>query len=227
MSEAAAAALDAAQETNTGPEGGDGGDGGDVTPPSANTWWQFETKDAAEEWANNLIQKRLTRDRKTNLEPLQQTNATLEAEVNRLREIEASTMTEAQRIAAKAEADSAELEQLRAFKQSRERQELVNEIAEEAGLDPKFLKFVDTSGTADEIQQKITDLLNALSEGGSNTGKRTPATKAPKEPAPQGNPAGTGKSGGGGSDGESDDALIADILAETAKIRKNGGIRFA
>jgi hypothetical protein len=215
----------AAENTDPAEGAEDGADAGDITPPAANTWWQFDSKDAAEEWANNLVTKRLSRERKTKIEPLQQSHATLEAEVQRLKPFEEAAMTDAERREARDKETQSELEALRAFKAATERNHLVTSIAEEAGLDPKFLKFVNTDGDEESVRSQITDLLNALSESGSNTGKRTPKSKAPAPKDGDENGGGTTASGGGGGNGgdESDEALIASILEETAQIRKNGG----
>ena len=60
-----------AEATPNGPEGSEGAETGEITPPTANNWWQFESKEAASEWGNKLVQDRLTRERKTKLDPLQ------------------------------------------------------------------------------------------------------------------------------------------------------------
>lgn len=209
----------------TSTEGVDGGDDHvEIDAPAANNWWQFADKDAAESWAKNLVTKRLSRDRKTNLEPLQQTNATLEAEVARLKPFEEAAMTDAEKRDAREAALAAEIEELRTFKAQTSRQGQVNEIATEIGLPASMVKFITGEDEA-AIRESATDLLNALSEGGSNTGKRTPTPKAPKGDAvPAGDKA---SSGGGGNNGEpTDEEMIALILEETAKIRKNGGLSF-
>ncbi|QSM01066.1 scaffolding protein [Mycobacterium phage Nanosmite] len=216
----------AAVTPNPAAEGGDGGDGDEITPPAANTWWQFASQEEAENWANNLVTKRLSRVQKTKLDPLEQMRATLEAEVARLKPFEEAAMTDAEKRDAREAALQQELETLRTFKAQQERQSLISEIADEAGLDAKFLKFITTDGDADAIRTQVEDLLNVLSEDGSNTSKRTPKPKAPK--ADDAETPGKGRGNGGGGNGdESDEALIASILEETAKTRSNGGIRFS
>ncbi|MBB5167211.1 DUF4355 domain-containing protein [Mycobacterium sp. AZCC_0083] len=214
----------AATTETTTPEVTDGGDGSELTPPAANNWWQFGTKEDAESWANNLVTKRLSRDRKANLEPLQQTNATLEAEVARLKPLAERAMSEDEKRDANLAAAQQELEELRNFKAQAARKELVNGIAEEVGLPAHLTAFL-TDGDADSIREQATNLLNALSEGGSNTGKRVPPSKAPAPTAGDENGGGTTASSGGGGNGSepSDEELIAQIRDATAEIRKNGG----
>ncbi|AEK09933.1 head scaffolding protein [Mycobacterium phage Rey] len=213
---------------NPAAEGGDGGDNDEaITPPAANTWWQFENQEAAEEWANNLVTKRLSRVQKTKVDPLEQTRATLEAEVARLKPFEEAAMTDAEKRDAREAALSEELDSLKAFKAGIERQQLVTEILGEVGIDPKYAKFISTDGDADAIRASAEELLNVLSEDGQNAGKRTPKPKAPKaDDADAGAGKGRGNGGGGNGD-ESDEALIASILEATAKTRSNGGIRFS
>ncbi|QNJ56825.1 scaffolding protein [Mycobacterium phage Reindeer] len=208
---------------------GDAGDGdlGDITPPAANTWWKFESQEEAETWANNMVTKRLSRVQKTKIEPLEQMRATLEAEVARLKPFEEAAMTEDEKRQAREAAKDEQIAELLSFKQTVERQQLVNEVLAEVGVDPKFAKFVNTDGDADSIRASAEELLNALSEGGLNAGKRTPKPKAPKADDADGGDGNGRGNGGGGNGDESDEALIAAILEETAKTRANGGIRFA
>lgn len=207
--------------------GGDSGDNGDLAPPAANNWWQFSDKEAAEAWANNLVTKRLQRERKTNFEPLQQSHATLEAELARLKPLAEKAMTAEEKRDAEFAQAQQEIEDLRSFKAQVERSNLVNGIAIEVGLPDHLTSFLNADADEASIREQAKNLLNALSEGGSNTGKRKPPAKspAPKDQGDSGN--GDSASGGGGGNGEpSDDALIAHILEETAKIRANGGITF-
>lgn len=212
-----------------------GGDPADLTTdsndaleaPSAQNWWQFETKDAAETWANNVITKRLARERKTNLEPLQQSHATLEAEVARLKPFEEAAMTETEKRDAREAAANQELEALRTFKAQTERQALVNGIVSEVGLPANLVPFLSTEGSEDQIREQATNLLNALSEGGSNTQKRTPKSKTPAPVSQDENGGGsTAAGGGGGNNEDSDDAMLARIMEKTTQLRKNGGISF-
>ncbi|QNL30731.1 scaffolding protein [Mycobacterium phage Estes] len=199
---------------------------GDLTPPAANTWWQFADQAAAEEWANNLVTKRLSRVQKTKIDPLQQSHATLEAEVARLKPFEDAAMTDAEKRDAREAQKDQQIQELLDWKTGREHTDLIAGMADEAGLDKKFLKYL-TAKDAEGIQAQIEDLLNDLSEVGQNAGKRTPKAKAPKaDDADAG--AGKGRGNGGGGNGDdSDEALIASILEETAKTRGNGGIRFS
>ena len=70
-----------------------------------------------------------------------------------------------------------------AFARRHESRRQLRDIAQEEGLDPKFLNFI-TAGDEDAIRSQIADLLNVLSEGGS-TPKKTPkpARRSSKTPA--------------------------------------------
>lgn len=214
-------APDEGEQSGGEDEGGE--EQGEIEAPAANNWWQFSDKEAAEAWANNLVTKRLTRDRKSNLEPLQQTNATLEAELERLRPLAEKAMTADEKREAEFAAAQQELEELRQFKTQAARTATINEVAAEVGLPASLRSFITADGTdADAVREQATTLLNAMSDGGSNTGKRTPTPKAPKgDEVPAG---GQASSGGGGNNGEpSDEEMVQRILAKTAEIRKNGG----
>jgi hypothetical protein len=195
---------------------------GEITPPETENWWQFASKDQAEAWANNLVSKRITRHKKTHVDPIAAERDTLKAEVDRLKPFEAATQTETERLQAERKSEATELAALREFKAQTEHANLVRSIALEIGLPEAFIPRV-TGSTEDEIREDATDLLNALSEGGSNT-KKVPPSKAPKDADKTEN---KNLSNGGGGDGESDDDLIKDILGQVAQDRKNGGLMVA
>lgn len=202
------------------PEVGDpaeGVEGSEVTGPEANNWWQFGSKDQAEQWANDLITKRLSRHKKAVVDPIQTERDTLKAEVERLRPLEDASKTDVQRFEDRLNAVLPELESLRSFKADTTRSELVRSIAEELGIPAKFTGRI-RGDDEDAIRADATELLNVLSEGGSDT-KKVPVTKAPKE-----SNGGDKNRGGGGSDEESDDSLIADILGQVSKDRAKGGL---
>lgn len=209
-------------DNTSGPEG-DGVDAGEITPPAANDWWKFETKEAAAEWGNKLVQDRLGRFKKSNLNPIEQERDTLKAEIEKMKPVFEASLTDNDRREAREEALKQELEELRTFRTRTERTSQINGIADEVGLDKKFLKFVTVGDDADEdaIRTNIKDLLDVLSEGGSNT-KQPPKQKAPKETdAPKGKQL---QSGGGADSDDTDDALSNDIIAEIRNRRKNGGL---
>jgi membrane protein involved in colicin uptake len=200
--------------------GAEGGEAGDITPPESQNWWQFGAKEDAEAWANNLVTKRLSRERKANLDPIIQERDTLKAEVDRLRPLEDATKTDAERWSAERDRIAAENAELKKFKASREHADLIRKVAEEEGLPSNFIPRVQ-GADEDAIRDDIKDLLNVLSEGGSNTGKKTPPAKAPK---PQGASGGSVSSGGGSSTDESDDDLSKSILEQVNQRRRNGGL---
>lgn len=189
-----------------------------ITPPEADSWWQFANKEAAEKWSNDLITKRLTRHTKSVVNPLETERDTLKAEVARLSPLEDATKTEIQRAQDALKAVQPELDALREFKSQTTHSELVRSIADELGLPAKFIPRV-RGKDEDAIREDISELLNVLSEDGSNA-KKVPPAKAPKESdkKPDKTP------GGGGSDDESDESLIADILGTINKDRAKGGL---
>ena len=197
-------------------------DGSEVTPPEKPDWWQFNTKEDAVAWGNGLVQDRLKRDRKTHLDPITAERDTLKAEVERLKPFEEATLSDTQRREARKQTLNQELSELREFKTSILREKKIAGIAAEEGLDPKFLKFVNTAGDDDAVRESIKDLLNVLSEDGSDTKKRAPKPKAPKDSDSSGG--GTLQNGGGGGDDESDDAVAREILEQVKKDRINGGL---
>lgn len=208
-----------ATDADTGAEGNV--EVGGIVGPEAQNWWQFADKDAAEAWGNKLVTTRLTRERKNKLDPIVTERDTLRAEVDRLKPLEDATKSDIQRRDDALAARDTQIAELLQFKQSRERQDLVRGLAEEAGLPSKFVSRV-TGDDEDAIREDIADLLNVLSEGGS-TSKKTPTPKAPKSSGtPNGRRVSSG--GGGSDDDESDDALAASILESIRKDRGRGGL---
>lgn len=191
----------------------------EITPPAASNWWQFTDQGAAETWANNLVTNRLTRVQKTKIDPLEETRATLEAEVQRLKPFEEASLSEGERRDAREAATAQELAELRGFKAQTARTETIRTICDEIGLPIAFAtRLVGDDEAA--IREDAQTLLNTLSEGGSNA-KKTPPAKTPKTDQPAG---GSVQPGGGGGDDESDDALTQSIIADIEKARARGGL---
>jgi hypothetical protein len=190
-------------------------DSNDLTPPESSGWWQFQSKDDAAKWANDIVEKRLARERKK-VEPLVAEHATLKAEVERLKPLEDATKTDAQRWESEKQTLAQELAELREFRSKAERTNLVREIADEKGLPAQFVSRV-RGNDADEIAADIDDLLNVLNDGKP----RKPASPKPKE-ADADERGKKGHSGGGGDD---DDTFDAKALAQ--KIRENSTQSFA
>lgn len=214
-----------ASEDHGGDDAGAGADAvddiGELTPPAANDWWQFTSKEDAEAWGNKLVTNRLARVQKTKLDPVTAERDTLNAEVERLRPLEAAGQTDSQRWESEKATLVQEVSELRDYKAQNERANLVRQIAEEEGLPARFVGRV-SGDDEDAIRDDIKDLLNVLSEGGSNTGKKTPPAKSPKGSDSQG--AGSMQSGGGGNAEASDADLTASILEDIAKDRSRGGL---
>lgn len=207
------------------PEAGAAGgeEAGDITPPPAsNTWWQFGSQADAEAWSNDLVTKRLARQKKSQLDPVVQERDTLRAQVQELLPLKEATQTDTERWESKFNAQAEELNGLREFRSKSERDSLVRKIADEEGLPASFLARV-SGADEDEIRDDVKSVLNALSEGGFNPGKKTPATKNPK---PAGSAGGAAVGSGGGSDPEEldDDALTKSILEQARQQRKYGGL---
>lgn len=177
-------------------------------PPSSSNWWQFETKDKAEEWANNLVTKRLARERKK-YDPILEEHGKLKAEVEELRPLRAATQTDAERWEAEKSQLAKELEELRSFQQSRQRDDLVREIAEEKGLPSRFVSRIK-GADADEIAADIDDLLNVLSLEDGKATKKKPSSLKPKESDEDESSKGRGYSGAGGSD--DDEEITAEAV---------------
>lgn len=220
MAEAAGSGAEGA------PEGSEGGaEAGEITPPAANTWWQFENQEQAESWANDLVTKRLTRERKTKLDPIVQERDTLKAELETLRPLKEATQTDAERWQDQLATLTAQNQELLSYKQETSRANLVRQIAEEVGLPASLVSHIN-GDDEDAIRGNATDLLNALSEGGLNPGgKKTPPLKGPK---PENDGGGSFSPGGGGNSDEPSEAeLIKSIKDEVAAQRRNGGLKVA
>jgi hypothetical protein len=203
---------------NAAADGVDGVDSGDdFAAPTASDWWKFDSKDRAEEWANNLVTKRLARERKK-IDPILQEHATLKSEVEELRPLREATQTDSERWESRLQSVTQELEELRGFKASRERDDLVREIAEDKGLPTKFFSRV-RGEDAGSISADIDDLLNVLSlEGGKST---KPAQRKPKEAEDDSSSKARGFSGGGGSD--DNDEVTAEAIMK--RLQESGRAR--
>lgn len=208
---------------STGPEGseGEGADDEGVSAPAAsNDWWQFGSKADAETWANDLVSKRLSRHKKTTVDPIAAERDKLKAEVEELRPLREATQTDSERWESKFNAQAEELNSLRESHSKSERDNQVRTIADEMGLPSSFLSRVSGSDE-DSIREDIKSVLDALSEGGFNTGKKTPA---PKNPVPKGKSGGGSVGSGGGSDSDEpdDDSLSKSIIEAASKNRSWG-----
>ena len=192
--------------------------GDDLSPPPAGSdWWKFDTKDRAEEWANNLVTKRLARERKK-YDPILEEHGKLKSEVEELRPLRAATQTDSERWEAKLQEVSHELDNLRSFKSARERDDLVREIAEEKGLPSRFMNRI--KGTdAEDIAADIDDLLNVLSLEDGKATKKKPASRKPTESDDESS-SGRGYSGGGGSD--DDEEITAEAVIKRLQERGLG-----
>lgn len=195
----------------------EGVDDGGVSAPESSGWWSFKSKDDAAKWANEIVEKRLARERKK-IDPIIQEHATLKSEVEELRPLRDASLTDAQRWEAEKAAIKSELEELRSFKTTAERTNLIREIAEEKGLPARFISRV-RGENADDITADIEELLNVLEDG-----------KPAKKPAPQrkpqetdGDKPGTKGYSGGGSEGDGEFSVDA-ILK---KVRENRGSTYA
>lgn len=182
--------------------------GDDFTPPlSAMDWWKFDSKDKAEEWANNLVTKRLARERKK-YDPILDEHGKLKAEVEELRPLKAATQTDSERWEAKLQEVSQELDELRSFRSARERDDLVRELAEEKGLPTRFVGRIK-GGDAEEIAADIDDLLNVLSLEDGKATKKKPVSQKPKA-ADEDSSSSRGYSGAGG--GDDDEEITAEAV---------------
>lgn len=185
-------------------------DGGDITPPEQAAWWAFQSKEAASEWANKIVETRLARERKK-FDPIVTERDTLKSEVERLKPLEDASKTDAERWESEKKQFAEELDELRSFKSETERVNLIRGIAEEKGLPSKFIARVQGS-TPEEITADIDDLVNVLEDGKP----KKPAARQPKETDGD-KPGDKGYSGAGG-DTEGDDAVKNRILK---KYREN------
>lgn len=212
--------MTAGAEDTSPVDAGDGADSADeIAPPAAQSdWWKFDSKDRAEEWANNLVTKRLARERKK-YDPILEEHGKLKSEVEELRPLRAATQTDSERWEAKFQEVTQELENLRNFKSARERDDLVREIAEEKGLPTRFvnrIKGID----AEEIAADIDDLLNVLSLEDGKATKKKPASRKPKEADEDESPSARGYSGAGGSD--DDEEITAEVVLKRLQERGFG-----
>lgn len=200
-----------APDTDSAADAGD-----DFTPPPGQSdWWKFDTKDRAEEWANNLVTKRLARERKK-YDPILEEHGKLKSEVEELRPLRAATQTDSERWEARLQEVTQELENLRGFKSARERDDLVREIAEEKGLPSRFTSRI--KGTdAEEIAADIDDLLNVLSLEDGKATRKKPASRKPKEADEDESPSGRGFSGAGG--GDDDEEITAEAVLKRLQER--------
>lgn len=196
-----------------------GGDPGDdfVAPPTASDWWKFDSKEIAEEWANNLVTKRLARERKK-YDPILEEHGKLKAEVEELRPLRAATQTDAERWEAEKQQLAKELEELRSFQQARQRDDLVREIAEEKGLPSRFVSRIKGSD-AEEIAADIDDLLNVLSLEDGKATKKKPASQKPKA-VDEDSSSGRGYGGAGG--GDDDEEITAEAVLKRLQERGFG-----
>lgn len=199
-------AVTGADDVSPADSGGDSGD--DFSPPPASSdWWKFDTKDKAEEWANNMVTKRLARERKK-YDPILDEHGKLKAEVEELRPLKAATQTDSERWEAKLQEVSQELEELRSFRSARERDDLIRDLAEEKGLPTRFVSRIK-GGDAEEIAADIDDLLNVLSLEDGKATKKKPASQKPKA-ADEDSSSGRGYSGAGG--GDDDEEITAEAV---------------
>lgn len=192
--------------------------GEDFSPPPAGMdWWKFDSRDRAEEWANNMVTKRLARERKK-YDPIVEEHGKLKSEVEELRPLRAATQTDSERWEAKIQEVTQELDQLRSFRSARERDDLVREIAEDKGLPPRFTNRI--KGTdAEEIAADIDDLLNVLSIEDGRATKKKPASLKPKSTEDdESSSGGRGYSGAGG--GDDDEEITADVVMK--KLQERG-----
>lgn len=206
-------------ENTSVPEDSVSDSGDDLSPPPAGSdWWKFDSKDRAEEWANNLVTKRLARERKK-YEPILEEHGKLKSEVEELRPLRAATQTDSERWEAKLQAVTQELDNLRSFKSARERDDLVRELAEEKGLPSRFLNRI--KGTdAEEISADIDDLLNVLSLEDGKATRKKPASRKPTESDEDESPSARGYSGAGGSD--DDEEITAEAVIKRLQERGFG-----
>lgn len=203
------------------PTEGQAGDGGaeKPSPPEAGSgWWQFESKDQAEEWANKLVTNRLARERKK-YDPIVEEHGKLKAEVEELRPLKAATQTDSERWEAEKQQLASELAELREFRTARERDDLVRDLAEEKGLPSRFLKRIQGTD-AEEISADIDDLLNVLSLEDGKTTKKKPVSRKPKETDEDGSSKSSGYSGAGG--GDQDEEITAEAIMKTLESRGLG-----
>lgn len=197
----------------------DGSAADDFTPPPATSdWWKFGTKDSAEEWANNLVTKRLARERKK-YDPILEEHGKLKSEVEELRPLRAATQTDSERWEAEKQQIAKEMDDLRSFRTAREREDLVRDIAEEKGLPARFVGRIIGSDV-DSISTDIDDLLNVLSVEDGKATKKKLASRKPKEADEDDSSPGRGYGGSGG--GDDDEEITADAVLKRLQERGLG-----
>lgn len=184
----------------------------DLTPPAKKSWWQFESQEEAQEWANDKIQKRLARE-KSKFDPIVNERDTLKARVAELEPLEDSKKTDTQRWETERETLNKELEDLRAFQKQTQRDNLVREIAEDKGLPAKFFTRV-RGDDSDAITADIEDLLNVINDG-------KPTKPASRKPIEQDEKTTSKAYGGGGSKDETDDKAIVQNVVKKARENRN------
>lgn len=189
----------------------------ELAPPSKKDWWQFESREQAVEWANDKIQKRLARE-KSKYEPILEEHGKLKLRVEQLEPFEQAQKTDSQRWESERENLSKELEDLRNFRKTAERNDLVREIAEDKGLPSRFISRV-RGDDADSITADVEELLTVLNDGKP----AKPASRKPKEADER--PSSKGY-GGGGSDAENDDdAVVANVVKKNRENRNRSFVR--
>lgn len=199
----------AAEATTAPADADDSATGDDFTPPPATSdWWKFNTKDSAEEWANNLVTKRLARERKK-YDPILEEHGKLKSEVEELRPLKAATQTDSERWEAEKQQIAKEMDDLRAFRSARERDDLIRDIAEEKGLPARFVSRIQGSDV-ESISTDIDDLLNVLSIEDGKATKKKPVARKPKETDEDDSSPANGYGGGGG--GDDDEEITADAV---------------
>lgn len=202
-------------EDTTGADVGSDDSGVDsISPPISSDWWKFDSKETAEEWANNLVTKRLARERKK-YDPILEEHGKLKAEVEELRPLRVATQTDAERWEAEKQTLAQELQALKDFQQARVREDLVRDIAEEKGLPARFVSRIK-GNDAEEIAADIDDLLNVLSLEDGKATKKKPASLKPKA-ADEDSSSAKGYSGAGG--GDDDEEITAEAVLKRLQER--------
>lgn len=179
---------------------------GEATTPETGGWWSFKSKEEFQAKADEIVEKRLARERRK-FDPIVQEHATLKSEVEELRPLRDASLTDSQRWEAEKAAIQSELEELRSFKTTADRDNLIREIAQDKGLPEKLTRWV-SGNDMDSITQSVEELLNDLSEVGQS---KKPTTQRKPVELDADKPGSKGYSGGG-SDGDEAGALEARIL---------------
>ncbi|OQW34503.1 MAG: hypothetical protein A4E20_10815 [Nitrospira sp. SG-bin2] len=192
-------------------------DSEDNSGPASKAWWQFPDKDAAVEWMNDKVQKRLARE-KSKYDPIVSEHAILKKRVADLEPFEQAQKTDTQRWEDERNALKAELERLQSFEKKTQRDNLVREIAEDKGLPARFYSRIQGED-ADTITADIEDFLNVY-----NDGKTTkPASRKPTETDEK--PAQKGYGGGGSSSDTDDKAVVRNVVKKFRENQNNSFVR--